>query len=148
MCCNGNNLGSSISVTRPVTVTLHIEIMLDIPNFSMIMLYMSSLIFNATLVPLSKDGDYRLALRIWRNSSNTDSPFLPLIDMSYGSVILSDDYSELSLMLPTDNVYGQGAGALSFDKNGANSNKTLLYNRCSHLLFQLKEKLKAGSSWV
>ena len=53
--------------------------------------------------------------------------------MSYGSVILSDDYSELSLMLPTGHVYGQGAGALSFDKNGANSNKTLLYNRWSHL---------------
>ena len=71
-----------------------------------------------------KDG--RLALQIWRKSNES---FLPLIDMSYGSVILSDDYSELSLMLPTGHVYGQGAGALSFDKYGANSNKTLLYNR-------------------
>ena len=73
---------------------------------------------------MKKDG--RLALQIWRHSNES---FLPLIDMSYGSVILTDEYSELSLMLPTSHVYGQGAGALSFDKNGANSNKTLLYNR-------------------
>ena len=66
--------------------------------------------------------DNRLALRIWRDSADTD--FLPLIDMSYGSVILSEGYSELSLMLPSENVYGQGAGALSFNnKNGAKSNK-------------------------
>ena len=60
--------------------------------------------------------DHRLALRISRDSPEH---FKPLIDMSYGSVILSDGYSELSLMLPSDKVYGQGAGALSFNNNSA-----------------------------
>ena len=55
-------------------------------------------------------SDDRLAVRIKRDVNAT----LPLIDMSYGSVILSDTYSELSLLLPTDRVYGQGGGALSF----------------------------------
>lgn len=62
----------------------------------------------------TKRADNRLALRIWRG----DHDFLPLIDASYGSVILSDTYSELSLMLPSDKVYGQGVGTLSFAPEG------------------------------
>ena len=57
---------------------------------------------------------------MWRGSAaegDADDDFLPLIDMSYGSVILTDTYSELSLMLPSNIAYGQGAGSLSFDSN-------------------------------
>ena len=46
----------------------------------------------------------------------------PLIDMSYGSVILSETYSELSLMLPTDRIYGQGGADLSFRSPGKPAN--------------------------
>ena len=42
--------------------------------------------------------DDRLALRIRRKSARAT---FPLLDMSYGSVIVSDTYSELSLVLPT-----------------------------------------------
>lgn len=60
-------------------------------------------------------SDNRLALRIWRNESG----LLPLVDLSYGSVIVSDTYSELSLMLPSPLVYGSGAGSLSFAGNAS-----------------------------
>lgn len=64
--------------------------------------------------------DQRLALRIKRNTSDD-----PLLDLSYGSVIVSDSYSELSLVLPTSVAFGQGVGALSFSQpsEGANFNK-------------------------
>ena len=62
-------------------------------------------------------SDNRLALRIWRNESG----LLPLLDLSYGSVIISDTYSEFSLMLPSPLVYGSGAGSLSFASNATES---------------------------
>ena len=62
-------------------------------------------------------SDNRLGVKIWRNETG----HLPILDLSYGSIIVSEDYSEFSLMLPTSNVYGQGAGPLSFAENGTES---------------------------
>ena len=62
-------------------------------------------------------ADNRLALRMKRGTGG-----FPLLDLSYGSVIVSDSYSELSLVLPTPIVYGQGAGALSFANASLNTN--------------------------
>ena len=62
---------------------------------------------------------YRLALRIRRSGDPGGSP---LLDLSYGSVIVSDSYSEVSLVLPTPIAYGQGVGALSFANASLNTN--------------------------
>lgn len=71
--------------------------------------------------------DGRLAIRIWRTENQTSHP---LIDISYGSVQITKYYSELSLLLPTSVVYGQGAGPLSFSGTSSSVNFTrkLLYN--------------------
>ena len=62
---------------------------------------------------------HRLALRIRRSG---DPGGFPLLDLSYGSVIVSDSYSEVSLVLPTPIAYGQGVGALSFANASLNTN--------------------------
>ena len=65
---------------------------------------------------------YRLALRIRRKSGDPGAGEFPLLDLSYGSVIVSDSYSEVSLVLPTPIAYGQGVGALSFANASLNTN--------------------------
>jgi hypothetical protein len=45
---------------------------------------------------LQSEKDSRLSLRFWRNSSLS-----PLIDASHGSVFVTKNYSEISLLLPS-----------------------------------------------
>ena len=49
-----------------------------------------------------------------------------MLDASYGSVILTDKYSEISLLLPTYAVYGLAGHDLSFNYTGY-SGGCLLY---------------------
>ena len=45
-----------------------------------------------------------------------------LLDASYGSVILSQSYSEVSFLLPTYAVYGLAGHELSFNSTGYSGN--------------------------
>ena len=52
-----------------------------------------------------------------------------LFDMSYGSVILGESLSELTMLLPKKYVYGLGDHAFSFgERNGSAFIKKTMYN--------------------
>ena len=52
-----------------------------------------------------------------------------LFDMSYGSVVLGDSLSELTMLLPKKYVYGLGGHAFSFgERNGSAFIKKTMYN--------------------
>ena len=89
---------------------------------------------NVTAEITSKNSpdDLRLMLKLSQdihNPYNTEKRML--LDLSYGSVILTQNYSEISLLLPTYAIYGLGGHDLSFNYtgfSGSNFTKHLLYN--------------------
>lgn len=75
--------------------------------------------------------DFRLSLKMWEKTNNAVNR--TLLNLSHGSVILTIDYSEVTLTLESIMVYGLGGHDLSFNLTSIDDatrfNKILLYNR-------------------
>ena len=72
--------------------------------------------------------DERMRLRVTRKKGSS-SGAAELFDMSYGSVVLGDSLSELTMLLPKKYVYGLGGHGFSFgERNGSAFVKKTAYN--------------------
>ena len=71
-----------------------------------------------------EDEDPRVRIKVNRNDGLTNPS---LLDSSYGSLILGEELSEISLLMPTTHLYGMGGHPFSFGGNKTFTNSTL-YN--------------------